>query len=142
MISGSNKATLYNTLNYYSPNNTDLHTRTHQFEQKRGQKEAQTFRKKREAVCQDLMFSSNLNPLARNSKTHFEQSFKETYERKKRIPTNSTDPLTLRYEPPVTQPRVKQPFQSSTILQAELEKKYLLPAQRDLSRSNRRYHNQ
>ena len=133
MISGQKtKNSQYGTLNYYKTNKSQ-HIRAHQYEEKNSQKEAVTFRKKRTSDCQDLMYSSCLNPFARNKNMRFDQQYKDTFERKKKVTQVSnapTDPVTLQYEPPKNIPRVRAPFQSSSILQMESDRKNFLPSQR------------
>ena len=133
MISGhKTKNSQYGTLNYYKTNNAQ-HVRAHQYEERNSQREVNTFRKKKTSVCQDLMYSSCLNPFARNKNMRFDHQYKDTFERKKQVVQASnapTDPVTLQYESPKNIPRVRAPFQNSTILQMESDRKNFLPAQR------------
>ena len=73
------------TFSYYLPKSKSF-TNELLYEKRLAPKEAQTFRTKKTPVFQDLNYTSRHNPLSTNKNHRFDKSYKETYERKKKVP--------------------------------------------------------
>lgn len=57
---------------YFKPQSTRLHTTSTLYEELKGGKEGDTFRRKRQSDCYELNYSSHLNPFARSGQPRFD----------------------------------------------------------------------
>lgn len=81
----SNKHKIPVTFSYYLPK-SQSYTNELLYEKRLAPKDAQTFRTKKTPIFNDLNYTSRQNPLATNKNYRFDKSFKETCERKKKVP--------------------------------------------------------